>query len=532
MQYKTHEVLSKKTTAAYKVKYTIMSKDSKHYLQLVIERMIHCWRRKKQLHTMKYFYLWLNMTKKHENLNASLVGKDETDDGRMSAKEAELLVRSRWEAKMELDRKSRMKKFLARFLGGKTARQLAGALKLWLRHAQLLLNEDMMLNNASVEELKAQVQMLSAELEIASSGLTDLQRQKQIIGKKNMKKIVSMWRNKLKSCAFSSWRINANTLKRQKKLLVGTILRMSNVKMASAIHAWQVRVEFIVRRENLGKKVLLRLLKIKLSAGFRTWTIRISKMKSLENKAMLATTATFYDLESTIALLQEELTTLQGAESLNETLTNKLEEAEAQKQLLTGQLGTAQAEKTKQAQKNARKIIQTLVNKALATTLLAWKQFAHEGKSNKIKMKKFLARIQKAGLFMVFFEWRQFLLEKKRNANIVKKFSDRMKNSTSVRILQNWNKHCKERRKYKTTLIRFTKRMRNSKALSAFISWNEYVNLRKRLKFLASKILNRLENGKLYGAWLQWVNVIEFYHRKESEVRKDLGQCKVKLWAN
>jgi hypothetical protein len=74
--------------------------------------------------------------------------------------------------------------------------------------------------------------------------------------------------------------------------------------------------------------------------------------------------------------------------------------------------------------------------------------------------------------------------------------------------------------------------MRNSKALSAFISWNEYVNLRKRLKFLASKILNRLENGKLYGAWLQWVNVIEFYHRKESEVRKDLGQCKVKLWAN
>jgi hypothetical protein len=64
-----------------------MSKDSKHYLQLVIERMIHCWRRKKQLHTMKYFYLWLNMTKKHENLNASLVGKDETDDGRMSAKE-------------------------------------------------------------------------------------------------------------------------------------------------------------------------------------------------------------------------------------------------------------------------------------------------------------------------------------------------------------------------------------------------------------------------------------------------------------
>ena len=59
---KAKGISHKKSSAAYKVKYTIMSKDSRHYLELVIQRMLHCWRRKRQLWVMKYFYVWVNKT--------------------------------------------------------------------------------------------------------------------------------------------------------------------------------------------------------------------------------------------------------------------------------------------------------------------------------------------------------------------------------------------------------------------------------------------------------------------------------------
>ena len=218
---------------------------------------------------------------------------------------------------------------------------------------------------------------------------------------------------------------------------------MLNVKLSSAFTRWGETVTLMVRREMLGRKVLLRLLKIKTSAGFSTWKNKISRLKSIENKAMHATTATFYEMENSIAILQGELESLKKTERRNEKLEAKLEKAEAQNQLLLGQLGEAAKQKAELAQKSAKKLIQNLVNKALTSTLSAWMQFTKEAKTNRYKMKKFLVKVQKSGMFKHFAEWRDFVEEKKKHANIIRKFGARMQNSTSVRIIQGWGKYCK-----------------------------------------------------------------------------------------
>ena len=143
--------------------------------------------------------------------------------------------------------RAKLRRFLVRFLGGKEVRQMAFALRMWNNAAMAKSKEEMEFNQAGVEELREQVLVLQAELEMANQSMGDLQRQKQISGKKNMKKIVSMWRNKLKLGAFASWRTNAQGLRSQRKLLKGTMLRMLNVKLDSAFSRWGEQIALMKR---------------------------------------------------------------------------------------------------------------------------------------------------------------------------------------------------------------------------------------------------------------------------------------------
>ena len=114
---------SKKSTAAYKVKYTIMSKDSKHYLELVIQRILHCWRRKRIMWVMRYFYRWVNITdgiegsaanamyKLRDKFEQTLLTADlqDPDDDRLTPEEAEEMMRARWSEKMKAEQERKMK---------------------------------------------------------------------------------------------------------------------------------------------------------------------------------------------------------------------------------------------------------------------------------------------------------------------------------------------------------------------------------------------------------------------------------------
>ena len=90
--------------------------------------------------------------------------------------------------------RAKLRRFLIRFVGGKSTRQLSFAIRLWHSAAEAARRDEDELNNAGVEDLREQVQMLQAELDIATRSMGELHRQKQISGKKNMKKIVGMWR--------------------------------------------------------------------------------------------------------------------------------------------------------------------------------------------------------------------------------------------------------------------------------------------------------------------------------------------------
>jgi len=51
-----------RTLASYKVKYTVMSKESKHFLELVVQKLMQCWRVKQKILRMKSFYKWVQNT--------------------------------------------------------------------------------------------------------------------------------------------------------------------------------------------------------------------------------------------------------------------------------------------------------------------------------------------------------------------------------------------------------------------------------------------------------------------------------------
>lgn len=133
---------SQKTLSAYKVKYTVMSKDSKHFLELVIQKLCHCWRRKQALDLLRCFNLWVRTTlsidlqsaraikalrKEVKTANErvsvfveALIDGDEDEErlDNMTPQEAEELLRERWQRRVEMERATRkrnMKKMISLF---------------------------------------------------------------------------------------------------------------------------------------------------------------------------------------------------------------------------------------------------------------------------------------------------------------------------------------------------------------------------------------------------------------------------------
>ncbi|GMH72166.1 hypothetical protein TrLO_g7135, partial [Triparma laevis f. longispina] len=595
-----------KTLSAYKVKYTVMSKDSKHFLELVIQKIMHCWRRKQVLTLMKGFHVWkeatltmdLDTARQVKELRNKLIQAksqismfsqellDETEANRLTPEEAEQVMAERWQARMAADRQNRLRqmnkmismlrhkslfstytswktltqksktertsrlkstkmfmnnminnklqmrwsqwremvkervklrKCIRRFMGGKRQRMLYGGFRMLRRNMVEEEMEEGRLENASREELESEIKSLNAQLQLIQTQMGDIQLEKRARGMRNMERYVAMWKNKSLVSSFSSWSKNVIERKRQKNLLKKTISRMANAKLVASFEHWMSYAAFVKRQGYLGKKVLTRLTNIKTSSAFSKWALSVRRQKELENKAKEATTATFMEMEDIITELQAKVEKYEGSKQTNEELEGKVEMLESQLALLRGQLGSAKASQAEMAQKNAKKLIQTMINKALTTTFMAWKGEAGKGRENKMKAKRFIVKMSKASMYRCFAAWVADHQEAKKHKNIVKKFVARMNNSVAIRILTTWSTYCKERKKHKTMLKRFATRMKNSQALAAFVSWLEYLELRRRLKYLANKIMNRLENGKLFAAWQTWmVHVDEF---REEQVR-------------
>ena len=112
-----------KTLSAYKVKYTVMSKESKHFLELVVQRLMHCWRRKQALELLRCFNHWarhtleldlqsareikslrkeVKTTKERANVFATalLDGEDGEDFSLLTPEESERLLKQRWQSRL------------------------------------------------------------------------------------------------------------------------------------------------------------------------------------------------------------------------------------------------------------------------------------------------------------------------------------------------------------------------------------------------------------------------------------------------
>ncbi|GMH51518.1 hypothetical protein TrRE_jg2619, partial [Triparma retinervis] len=590
-----------------------MSKDSKHFLELVIQKLCHCWRRKQALDLLRCFNMWARRTLEIDLKSAreikslrkevktanervtvfveTLMDEDDDEDvENLTPQQAESLLRERWQKRVDLERATRkrnmkkmislfkhkslyrcyvnwknytqsqknelalklksssiflhrlqnndiavrfstwrsfwferkkLRKFIKRFTGGRDHRMKDMAFRL-LRKNWIAENaQDQQFESANKEELLEQVHALNAELTILKSQMGDILTEKRERAMKNMERYIATWKNQCLVKTFAAWDKFVQERLGQKRLLRKTIVRMLNAKIVSAFEEWKEQVGAVIRAEYLTKKVLTRLTNIKQASAFSRWKLQISRAKELEEKARAATTQTFAQMEEIIDALQRKVDQYEGTMGTNEELQGKVEMLESQLTLLQGQLGGAKAAAAEAAQKNAKKLIQNMINKSLTTTFMAWKSFASSGRENKIKVQRFLVKVHKAGLYRCWTSWLALHLEKKKHKLIVKKFVARMSNATAIKILQSWGSYSKERKRHKLVLKRFATRLRNSRALSAFASWIEYLNARRRLKYLAHKIMNRLENGKLFGAWLTWMSHFDAHREREEEIEKE-----------
>ena len=227
--------------------------------------------------------------------------------------------------------------------------------------------------------------------------------------------------------------------------------------------------------------------------------------------------------EFSVGMRQLELE--HGAQSLQElveSLSEKVQQLEAKLSLTESQLNVTQTKKSELAQRSMTRFIQQWQNKALVTTLLAWKAFARSGKDDKVKMQRFLKRMLQVFVVRCFDAWKLTHDENKRNKLVIYRVGQRMQNGLLLRVLNSWRCMIVAGKRERHIVDRISRRMMNRSVNSAVASWVEFVVLRKRLKYLALKIFNRLGNNKLLSGWMSWVALSEHYReidRQNVELR-------------
>ena len=93
----------------------------------------------------------------------------------------------------------------------------------------------------------------------------------------------------------------------------------------------------------------------------------------------------------------------------------------AQNELLLSQLGEEKLAKNAAAMRNMEKFIAQWQQKALISTLFAWKTYTQDCRNDKMKMQRFLAKILMGTISRCFDAWASEYLENKRHANLIKK---------------------------------------------------------------------------------------------------------------
>ena len=148
---------------------------------------------------------------------------------------------------------------------------------------------------------------------------------------------------------------------------------------------------------------------------------------------------------------------------------------------------------------------------------MAWKTFTRDGREDKVRMIKFLARLQKGCVLRVFEAWASLLMEKKRNDNLIRRVGARLTKGLLFRCFGGWSALASGEKRNRITVERFAKRMKNQKLFGSWGSWVEFVWLRKRARKLGYKVFNRICNASLLGAWDIWCGEVEMQKAAEEE---------------
>jgi hypothetical protein len=182
------------------------------------------------------------------------------------------------------------------------------------------------------------------------------------------------------------------------------IQRMVNGCLASTLIAWkQFTVQSIKERvllERFSKRLLLRA----VNGCLVTWVEMVRERKWLRNlmtrmlggKSGRQMRAALRVWEK-FTQHQRELEIEHGftdQHDLIEHLHQKCGEMEAQIELLMGQIGDGQKAKMEAAQRNMEKFVRQWKQKALVSTLFAWKIYTKDCAADKLKMMRFLRKLQ------------------------------------------------------------------------------------------------------------------------------------------
>ena len=231
-----------------------------------------------------------------------------------------------------------------------------------------------------------------------------------------------------------------------------------------------------------------------LLAGWKRWGMFVGEMQRLEH--------------------EHGVTSLQD---LVDELSTKNAQLESQIHILMGSLGEVKQAKMEAAQRNMKKRMQMWMNACLTSTMEGWKQYVKQEKEDRMKVKRFLAKIVFAAAAKCFTAWKSDFEETKKHSAIITRVAAKIQNGTLVRIINSWRHFAAEEKRQRIMLQRFAKRMKNSQIIASFASWVEFIELRMKMKYYLHQIFNRLTMGAQFGAMDQWKLVVNEMKSKEED---------------
>ena len=344
-----------------------------------------------------------------------------------------------------------------------------------------------------------------------------------------VKRFVSRMNNGVIFRIFAQWQELVAENKHNRIVIGRFRKRMMNQEVAKSIASWKEFVELRLRMKYLARRIINRCENGQFLSAWIPWVeyTRAMREKEEEEERMMFLTASQREEEEkrNAEIAEQKAYTEQLQKERDETLKklDAVKEAEAERKKELG-----------------LKMIQTMMNGCLSTTLQAWKEYVKTEKYNRTVMKRFAMKLQMRCANSALQSWMGFAKERKWLRGLLNRLLGGREMLMKGAGFKTWavnahgsalrDRHASEMDDIRAQLeeaqrghqnhimsLQEEKAAMNEKLLKktiytlqnaslgrCFQTWNQYVLRRQQMKKLVNKVFARVLNRDLAAGFNQW----------------------------